>query len=126
MAFWIFMLVADLQIPAIMLLFGWLFLHRPPAHIGSLYGYRTSMSTKNMDTWNYAHHLCGKIWCVCGLFLFFLTVAVMLLATGQTSAMVGGMGGVVCLIQAIILLGTIVPVEIALRKKFDRDGNRIC
>lgn len=125
MAFWVFMVAADLQIPVIMLLFGWLFVYRTPAHIGTLYGYRTSMSTKNMDTWNFAHHFCGKLWCVCGLILLLFTAAGLLLVRGKGTGVVGGVGGVICLVQAAVLVATIIPVEIALRKKFDRDGNRM-
>ena len=32
-----------------------------------IFGYRTSMSMKNKDTWEFAHKYCGKVWYVCGM-----------------------------------------------------------
>lgn len=37
----------------------------------------------------------------------------------SSDAMIGSVGGIVCIIQCIILVATIFPVEKALKKKFD-------
>lgn len=55
MFFWIFMLFVDLVTPLIMILFGRLFLTRPPKSINGVYGYRTARSMKNKETWAFAH-----------------------------------------------------------------------
>ena len=62
MGFWIFMLIMDLLIPFTMIGFGKMFLKKAPDQINYVFGYRTSMSMKNQDTWVFAHHYCGKIW----------------------------------------------------------------
>lgn len=60
MGFWIFMLIMDLLIPFTMIGFGKMFLKKAPDQINYVFGYRTSMSMKNQDTWVFAHHYCGK------------------------------------------------------------------
>ena len=70
MGFWIFMLIMDLLIPFTMIGFGKMFLKKAPDQINYVFGYRTSMSMKNQDTWVFAHHYCGKIWYICGLYSF--------------------------------------------------------
>ena len=62
MGFWIFMLIMDLLIPFTMIGFGKMFLKKAPDQINYVFGYRTSMSMKNQDTWVFAHYYCGKIW----------------------------------------------------------------
>ena len=54
MGFWIFMLIMDLLIPFTMIGFGKMFLKKAPDQINYVFGYRTSMSMKNQDTW-YLH-----------------------------------------------------------------------
>ena len=50
------MLVMNLLIPATMAGFGRAFLKKAPGKINYAFGYRTSMSMKNKDTWDYAHN----------------------------------------------------------------------
>ena len=52
MGFWIFMLIMDLLLPFTMIGFGRYFMKKAPKEINSVFGYRTSMSMKNKDTWN--------------------------------------------------------------------------
>ena len=60
MGFWIFMLIMDLLLPFAMIGFGRYFMKKAPKEINSVFGYRTSMSMKNKDTWEFAHKYCGK------------------------------------------------------------------
>ena len=52
MGFWLYCTAMCLLVPAVMLYFGWRFLNRPPQKINALYGYRTSRSMKNQQTWD--------------------------------------------------------------------------
>ena len=52
------------------------------------------MSMKNEDTWQFAHHYMGTV------------------------------GGVLCFIQMIPLIGVVAPTEKALHKAFDKDGKK--
>ena len=64
MGFWIFMLIMDLLLPFTMIGFGRYFMKKAPKEINSVFGYRTSMSMKNKDTWEFAHKYCGKVVCL--------------------------------------------------------------
>lgn len=124
MGFWIFMLIMDLLIPFTMIGFGKSFFKKPPKEINAAYGYRTTMSMKNKDTWMFAHNYFGKIWYICGLILLPLSIIVMVMVIGKPADTVGSVSSVLCSIQMIPLMGPIIPTEAALRKNFDGSGNR--
>jgi len=125
MGFWIFMTAMNLVLPFIMIVIGYIFIKNPPREINHLVGYRTTMSMKNKDTWEFAHHHCGKNWKTTGLFMLIPSALVMLFFIGKDIQTVGEIGSVVMGVQTVILLGSLIPTEIALRKNFDKDGNRI-
>lgn len=124
MGFWIFMLFMDLLIPLTMIGFGRYFLKSAPKEINAIFGYRTSMSMKNKDTWIFAHHYCGKLWYISGLIVLIITGIVMLSVLGQAENMVGTVGGVLCGVQMLPLIGSIIPTETALKRTFDKNGNK--
>ena len=82
------------------------------------------MSMKNKDTWVFAHKYCGKIWCITGLIMLPISVVLMLLVFGKSENTVGTVGAIICFVQLIPLMATIIPTECALKKTFDKDGNR--
>lgn len=51
---------------------------KAPKEINAVFGYRTTMSMKNKDTWEFAHKYCDRIWYVCGCIMLPLTVLPML------------------------------------------------
>ena len=59
--FWLFCLVMNLSIPATMFFFGRKFLVDPPKTINGGYGYRTSRSMKNQQTWDFAQVRAGGV-----------------------------------------------------------------
>lgn len=124
MGFWIYMLIMDLLVPVTMIGFGRYFKTKAPKEINAVFGYRTSMSMKNRDTWEFAHKYCGKIWYICGWILLIVTIVAMIPFFGQGADVTGIVGAVILGIQMIPLVGSILPTELALRKKFDKDGNR--
>ena len=52
------------------------------------------------------------------------TVIFMLLVIGKNEDCVGSIGGIICGVQLIPLIGSILPTEIALKKNFDKNGTR--
>lgn len=124
MGFWLFCTVSCLLVPAVMLYFGWRFLKKPPKHINSFYGYRTSRSMKNQQTWDFAHKVCGKLWFRWGLVLLPLSLLAMLLVLGKDTEEQGVWLMGVTVIQVVVLLGSIVPVERALKRNFDQFGRK--
>ncbi len=125
MSFWIFMLIMNLLIPAIMILFGRVFLNTAPKEINFIFGYRTAMSMKNHDTWEFAHKYIGKLWFRLGLILAPVSAVAMLLLLGSTEETVSTVGLIVCMTQLCCLIATIFPTERALKKNFDQNGDRI-
>lgn len=124
MVFWIFMMIMDLLLPITMLGFGRYFMKKAPNEINAVFGYRTSMSMKNKDTWEFAHKHCGKIWYICGLVMLPITVMFMLLVIEKNEDCVGTVGGILCGVQMIPLIGSIFSTETALKKNFDKHGKR--
>lgn len=66
-----------------------IFYEKAPKEINSVFGYRTSMSMKNKDTWEFAHKYCGKVWYVCGMVMLPITVIFMLLVIGKMKIVLG-------------------------------------
>ena len=124
MGFWIFMLCTVLLVPLIMLFFGLYFKNKSPKEINSLFGYRTTMSMKNKDTWEFAHHYCGRLWLVLGMIMLPLSVIPMFFFIKQSTDVVGTAGAIIEIIQIIVLLIPIYSTEKALKKEFDENGNR--
>lgn len=118
------MLATSLLIPAVMIGFGSYSVKRAPKKINMWSGYRTSMSMKNKETWEFAHHYNGRIWRAVGWVMLVPTVAAMALVLGKITDTVGIFGGIVVVIQTVVLICSIIPTEIALRKNFDKNGRR--
>ena len=123
-AFWIFMLIMDLLIPCTMIGLGKLFLNRVPQNINYTFGYRSTMSMKNEDTWQFAHEYCGKLWFRWGFMLVPLSIIPLIFVVRKETDMIAQVGTVICFVQIIPLVGSIIPTEIALRKSFDKSGKR--
>ena len=124
MGFWIFMLAMGLLVPAVMILFGAVFKKTAPNKINYIFGYRTDMSMKNRDTWEFAHKYIGKLWFRFGLLLIPITVIPMLFVIGKTENIIGAVGLIVGFINTIVLIVPIFFTEKALNKTFDKDGKR--
>ncbi len=122
MGYFIFMLVMDLMIPLIMIGFGRYFVRHSPKTINYLFGYRTPRSMKNEKTWAFAHKTIGKIWWYAGLVLLVSIIPLFFFIKASVDT-VGTVGSIICGVQVILLVITIIPVEIALKKRFDDDGN---
>lgn len=124
MGFWIFMLIMDMMIPFIMIVFGKWFRKSAPKEINPVFGYRTPMSMKNRDTWEFAHRYCGKLWYRCGMVMLPVSVAAMFFTIGRNENVTGIAGGIICAVQTIILIGSVYPTEKALKMNFDKNGQR--
>ncbi len=124
MGFWIFMVSMDLLVPLTMIGFGRYFLKQAPGAINWVFGYRTEMSMKNKDTWEFAHNYIGKLWYRIGLSLVPLSVIPMWFVLGKDKDTVGNLGATISMLQLVFLIVPIFPTECALKKTFDKKGNR--
>lgn len=125
MGFKIFMIVCELIIPAVMLIFGAIFAKKAPENINYIYGYRTELSMKNQDTWQFAHRHCGRVWIRVGTVLMaasILAMALILTLMGETAQGIAYI--ILVAAQLVCLLLSIMPTQRALKRTFDRDGNR--
>lgn len=122
--FWLFMLAMDLLIPGVMVGFGKEFQKNPPAEINPGYGYRTTMSSKNQDTWDFAQRYMGKVWYQAGRWLLIPSAVPLLFVLGQDVDIVSTIGMAACGVQLAAMLGSILAVERALKKNFDKNGKR--
>lgn len=123
---WFFaaMFICNLFIPLIMLVGGYFMYKKPPKEINSMVGYRTEMSKKNKDTWEFAHNYCGMLWLKLGIALCVLTIMAQIPFAHASDDAIGNMTLIVEAIQLAVLIGSIIPVEQALKRKFDENGIR--
>ena len=122
MLFWLFCLAMSLLIPVTMIALGRRFLTHPPRKINGSYGYRTTRSMKNQQTWDFAHQTCGRLWVRMGLILRPVSAAAMLPALGRAIETVSLFCIVICVVQVVVMLFSIFPVERALKRQFDGQG----
>ena len=121
---WFMMLGFNLLIPAIMLGAGKLFLKKAPKDINWIFGYRTTMSMKNEDTWAFAHKVAGAFWLKWGWITLVITVVTMLLILNKSDEVISVVGCIILFAQMIPLIAVIPHTEKALRNTFDKAGNR--
>ena len=124
MWFFVSMFISNLFIPLIMLVGGYFMCKKPPKEINSVIGYRTKMSKKNIDTWEFAHDYCGRLWLKLGIALFIPTAIVQIPFVHSSDNVIGNMTLIVEIVQLVVLIGSIVPVEKALKRTFDENGVR--
>ena len=121
MGFFIVVFVCNLIMPILMIIAGYMMYKHPPKDINGLIGYRTARSRKNIDTWRFAHDYCGRLWLKLGIILLIPTILAQLPLVKSSDNTIGIATVVIETIQIIVLIGSIWPVEKALKEKFDED-----
>lgn len=119
-----FIFACDLLIPIMMIWFGRIMWKHTPKDINYIFGYRTTRSMKNEDTWRFAHEYCGRLWWKIGLIMLIPTVLVHIPFYNSNEETLGIVAAIVMTIQIIVLIASIFPTEIALKKTFNDDGTR--
>lgn len=125
MRYWIFMFVIDLLLPVTMISLGRYFSKHAPKEINPLFGYRTEMSMKNEQTWQFANHYFGKISYRFGWIQLPITILFMLPAIGKDTTFISIAGLILIGVQLIPLFASIAITEHALHKNFDSNGMSI-
>jgi len=101
----------------ICIVIGFIFKVFPPRKINSIYGYRTSLSMKNQDTWNEAQKYSANTFIILG----FIYVALGFVLSHLIGNISIGYESIVILIGFTIM---IVLDEVHLKKVFSKDGGR--
>lgn len=120
------MFVMNLLIPLVMIIYGRIFEKKPPkiARSKFAFGYRTVMSMRNEETWEYAHRFFGKLWFRFGIAVGLISIIVLFFFIGKDKDTVGFAGMIICYVQLVAMLLPVIPTELALRRRFDKYGNR--
>ena len=116
---YVFLFVIVLLTPLVMICFGGAWQKNPPAEINDAYGYRTKRSMASKAAWDYAHRYSGRIWFWAGLGLVVISIAAMLFFMKAYEHTVLWL----MIFQVAVILLSILPVERALKKNFDENGN---
>ena len=121
----VFTFCCNLFIPVIMLIFSLIMIKHPPKNINGIYGYRTYMSTRSQETWDYAHARFGRIWLKMSVLLLVMSVIgqIPFLKASENTTTVLIL--VIMTIQMVGLIGPIFVVEKDLKRLFDKSGKRI-
>ncbi|MCI8326189.1 MAG: SdpI family protein, partial [Lachnospiraceae bacterium] len=75
-------------------------------------------SMKNMDTWKFAHVYCGKLWWRIGWVLLLFSVLVQILCIHSSENIIGIVGGILCTMQCILLLVSVILTEKELKRRY--------
>lgn len=128
MVLWILTLVSVLIIPIVMIGCGGIFKKYPPKTINNFYGYRTPMSSKNQETWDFAQTYFGKVWWKIGwimcLGVILIMVGILLSGYSKNEAFVTYSITIITIIEVVLMVLSIIPVEKALRRVFNKDGTK--
>ena len=124
MGFFISMFVCNMLIPTAMIVGGLLMYKKPPKDINCAVGYRTARSMKNKDTWKFAHDYCGRLWLKLGIILSVPTFFAQIPLINCADNIIGTATIIIETVQLGVLIGSICPVERALKRTFDDNGKR--
>jgi uncharacterized membrane protein len=119
----IFDIVIMLLIPIVIIVCGYIF-SRITIGVNHVAGYRTTMSMKNDETWKFANGMASRIWIVMGYILLGLSCVIFGILYFTDQDALDGAAFTMVIIQTLLIILSIIPVEKALKKNFDRDGNR--
>lgn len=124
MFLWWFTFICDILIPITMVVLGRIMRKRPPKNINGIVGYRTSRSMKNMDTWQFAHDFCGRLWWKIGWIILFPAILISIPFYSASENALGALCGILCTIQCAIMIATVFLTERALKRTFTDEGIR--
>ena len=124
MWFWWFMLACGLIVPVIAIIAGRMMWKHCPKEINRIIGYRTKRSIINENTWKFAHEYCGRLWWIIGWIMLLPSILIQIPFFNSTYYLIGIVEVSIVLVQIVLLVISIIPTEIALKKTFLDDGTR--
>jgi len=124
MALWDIILIVVLVMSATMIGFGLLFSRHSPKKINFVLGYRSPMSMKNAETWEFGNVRSGKILWRTGCVLLVGSLITLFAIMSSDVSVIRIAGIAIIIVHAVLIFASVILTEIALRKNFDREGNR--
>lgn len=116
------LMISLFLLPLVMVLCGMSYVKRGPKRITRLQGYRSKMSMKNRDTWDFAHKHLGDLWFKLGAPLLAVTSVISLIVFRESNEKIMFWCCVIIAIQLAIMLFPIPLTEKALKENFDENG----
>ena len=116
------LMITIFLLPLVMVICGMSYTKRGPKRITRLQGYRSKMSMKNRETWDFAHKNLGDLWFKLGAPLLAVTSVVSLLVFRETTKQITTWCCVIFVIQLVIMILPVVYTEKALKENFDENG----
>ena len=116
------LMITIFLLPLVMVICGMSYTKRGPKKITRLQGYRSKMSMKNRDTWDFAHKNLGDLWFKLGAPLLAVTSVVSLLVFRESTKQITTWCGVIFVIQLVIMMLPVFYTEKALKENFDENG----
>ena len=116
------LMITIFLLPLVMVICGMSYTKRGPMRITRLQGYRSKMSMKNRETWDFAHKNLGDLWFKLGAPLLAVTSVVSLLVFRETTEQITTWCCVIFVIQLVIMVLPVAYTEKALKENFDENG----
>ena len=116
------LMITIFLIPLVMVICGMSYVKRGPKRITRLQGYRTKMSMKNRDTWDFAHKYLGDLWFKLGVPMLAVTSVVSLVVFRETNEKIMFWCTVIVAIHIAVMVLPIYFTEKALKANFDENG----
>ena len=121
---WTFTFFKVMLIPIISMVGGLFGIYIPPIEINSMFGYRSLMSKKSQETWDFAQQYWGKLFLLLGKYLLIFSLLTIIFIYKRDQKTVEIVGGSWIIFQIILMYCSFILTEIALKKNFDENGNR--
>ena len=116
------LMITIFLLPLVMVICGMSYTKRGPKKITRLQGYRSKMSMKNRETWDFAHKNLGDMWFKLGAPMLAVTSVVSLLVLRETTEQITTWCCVIFVIQLVIMVLPVAYTEKALKENFDENG----
>ncbi len=117
-------IICSMVVPVVMVIAGAVYIAVVAKKKGSLLGYHSAMSSKNSDTWQFAHERIGRLWFGWGIILAVITAFLMFMLRAETAQSVCAATVGICFFQILIMVLPLRMVEKALRFTFNKYGER--
>ncbi len=117
---WFISFLSAQVIPVTILAAGYYYKNHVPKTMKS--GYRTARSIRSRETWVFAHRMLGRLWRPLGwvmLTISFFGMFGMLIINRDA---LENATAALCIVQALVLTASLIPVERALKRNFDENG----
>lgn len=118
------MLISVAFIPLLLIVIGKIFEKYPSKEPNIAIGFRTKLSMMNKETWDYAQRLFPKVWISLGRIMLPLSLSILFLLYSEDKDYTGNLALILMLVQEVLMLGSILYVNLKLKKAFNSDGSR--